>query len=211
MLATAQELCRNVLPWIGGYDHIQFGPAAGSPSLDISALITSNGDAEMWQNLCSIDNPPPVRGLVAESWTTDSVNLYVWPLKSLYRQEGYPANTPVGDQYGHVASNLSSDNTMPWCIVAPTNSADLAAAQKYVVDHSIGGVALPFCPQSLVSGGYLMQQDLPGSGGTNTDLENWATRGAINAGLAVFLYLDQVVVHGLKPKPAFDHCEQISN
>ena len=67
------------------------------------------------------------------------------------------------------------------------------------------------CPSSLISGGYQMLQDVSGPGGTNEDLYNWANRGAINAGLAVFLYLDQVVVNGLQPKPSYDQCELLSN
>jgi len=78
---------------------------------------------------------------------------------------------------------------MPWCILRPTNSADLPVAQQYVVDHAISGNALPFCPDALISGGLQMRQDLPGSGGANNDLQNWATRGAINAGLAVIFVL----------------------
>jgi mono/diheme cytochrome c family protein len=37
----------------------------------------------------------------------------------------------------------------------------------------------------------------------------WARRGAMNAGLAVFLYLDRVAKGEIVPKTTFDHCEQL--
>jgi len=211
MLASAQELCRHVLPWQYGNTTVQFDVAGGAFSYDHSALIPTNGDAELWQTLCSIDNAPPIRGLTAVNWTAPTISLQLYTFANLYRPAGYPAGTPVGDQYGHVAPSLQPSNTMPWCILKPTANASWAAiAEKYVVDNAVNGMPLPFCPDSLVSGSYQMKQDPPGAGTTNNDLQNWATRGAINAGLAVFLYLDQVVVHGLKPPPAYDHCEQLN-
>jgi hypothetical protein len=210
MLATAQELCRHVLPWQLGYSAVPFDIKTGSFGYEHSALIAKNGDAELWQNLCSIDNAPPIRGLTAVDWTAASIALQVFPYGNLYRPSGYPSNAPVGDQHGQIAASLKSDNTMPWCIVMPTDAALAAIAQKYVVDNAVNGTPLPFCPDSLITGGYQMKQDAPGAGNGNSDLQNWATRGAINAGLAVFLYLDQVVAHGLKPVPDYDHCEQLN-
>lgn len=210
MLATAQELCRYVLPMSGGHNFVPFDPASGSFSYDASALIAVNGDAELWQNLCSIDNPPPVRAVVAEDWTASPVTFLNYTFTSIYKAAGYPPNTPIGDQNGNVAASLQADNLLPWCIISPTDASQAAIAKQYVVDHAVGGVPLPFCPTSLLTGGYQMLQD-SGTGGTNNDLQNWATRGAINAGLAVFLYLDQVVAHGLQPKPAYDHCELLGN
>ena len=209
MLATAQELCRNVLPLPGGVDSIPFRVVTGTFDYGSSALIPTNGDAEMWQNLCSIDNPPPVRGLRAVNWTDSSISFKIHPYDNLYRQQGYPISTPVGNQFGQIVPSLQSDNTMPWCIMPPMDAVELPTAQQYAIDHAISGNSLPFCPASLISGSYQMMQDLPGSGGTNNDLQNWATRGAMNAGLAVFLYLDQVVAHGLQPKPSYDHCEHL--
>ena len=211
MLATAQELCRYVLPMSGGHNLVPFDPATGSFSYDASALIATNGDAELWQNLCSIDNPPPIRAISAQDWTAAPAVAFVnYTFTGMYRSAGYPPNTPVGDQNGNVAASLQVGNTMPWCIIRPTDTSRAAIADKYVVDHAVGGGPLPFCPTSLLTGGHQMLQD-SGTDATNHDLEDWATRGAINAGLAVVLYLDQVVAHGLQPKPAYDHCELIGN
>ena len=40
---------------------------------------------------------------------------------------------------------------------------------------------------------------------TPDDVERWTVRGAINAGLAVFLYLQQLEGHD--PQPTYDSCE----
>ena len=209
MLATAQELCRHVLPWQVGYPIVPFDIGTGSFDPTHSALISTNGDAELWQTLCSIDNDPPIRALAAKDWTASNVQFSISTYDNLYRPSGYPANTPVGDQHGRIATSLLPDNTMPWCILKPTDATMLALAQQYVVSNAVNGAPLPLCPDTLSSGNYQLHQDPPGTG-SNDELENWATRGAINAGLAVFLYLDQVVVHGLQPVPAYDHCEQLN-
>jgi hypothetical protein len=40
-------------------------------------------------------------------------------------------------------------------------------------------------------------------------IENWATRGAINAGLAVFLFLQEFERGTITPKPLFNQCEKL--
>ena len=65
---------------------------------------------------------------------------------------------------------------------------------------------MPFCPESLLTDAFLMHQD-PALGAANHDLEDWATRGAINAGFAVFLYRDQLETAGANPKPSYDRCD----
>jgi hypothetical protein len=199
-----------VLPLAGGQNFVPFDPTTGSFGYDASALITSNGDAELWQNLCSIDNPPPIRAITAKDWTASSITFLNYTYANIYKASGYPPNTPVGDQNGNIAASLQPDNIMPWCLIRPTDASQAVIADQYVLANAVGGVPLPYCPTSLLSDGYQMLQG-GGPDGTINDLQDWATRGAINAGLAVFLYLDQVVAHGLQPKPAYDHCEQLGN
>jgi hypothetical protein len=40
-------------------------------------------------------------------------------------------------------------------------------------------------------------------------IKTWTTRGAINAGYAVYLYLSELARSGGKPQPPFDRCEQL--
>jgi hypothetical protein len=39
--------------------------------------------------------------------------------------------------------------------------------------------------------------------------DQWAVRGAANAGISVLLYLREVGAGNLVPRPAYDHCEQL--
>ena len=209
MLATAQELCRHVLPWQPGHSSVAFDPMTGKFDLSNSALIGQNGDAEMWQKLCSMGNAPPIRALVGDGWSSGAPSFVIVPIGNLYRPEGYPANTPVGDHLGRVRSSVETDNWLPWCVVKPTESTAAAAAESYVASHPLDGGTMPFCPPSLLVAQFRMQQDSLEANDLR-DLENWATRGAINAGFAVFQYLQQTVSHGLSPKPSNDRCEQLA-
>jgi len=209
MLSTAVELCRNVIPWHIGYQLVDFDPRTATFSYDNSALIASNGDAEVWETLCSIGNSPPIRGISADKWVDGSVALHLRPLSNVYRREGYPPNTPIADQYGNVRAALTDDNVMPWCVIRPSDPAQAAVADRYVAEHNVGGTPLPYCPDSLLTGGFQMLQDQPGTGSLR-EFDDWSVRGAINAGLAVFLYLDQVVTHGYRPKPDYNRCDLLS-
>jgi hypothetical protein len=44
---------------------------------------------------------------------------------------------------------------------------------------------------------------------TGYDADAWATRGAINAGFAVFLYLDGVAKGSIHQIPSYDQCGQL--
>jgi hypothetical protein len=44
---------------------------------------------------------------------------------------------------------------------------------------------------------------------TGSAVEEWARRGAINAGFAVFLYLSEIAKAGGISKPTYDHCEAV--
>ncbi len=41
------------------------------------------------------------------------------------------------------------------------------------------------------------------------DIDDWSARGAINAGQAVFLYLDHMISQGKGRETRYDECEQL--
>jgi hypothetical protein len=43
------------------------------------------------------------------------------------------------------------------------------------------------------------------------DIDDWSARGAINAGHAVFIYLDRMISQGKGRDLRFDECEQLGN
>jgi hypothetical protein len=60
------------------------------------------------------------------------------------------------------------------------------------------------CPVSYPTQDPAVWDDVQGSAA-----DEWALKGAMNAGFAVFLYLDSVARNGGVAQPTYDHCEQL--
>ncbi|MGZ3438354.1 MAG: hypothetical protein ACXVDD_02515, partial [Polyangia bacterium] len=212
MLKLAKELCLNVLPAVGAnYDltplfkdgHLSWGDETG--------LIDVNGDAEMWLKLCSLDNRAIVRVPYVTDWTTANVKPMLAPQESLYWADAYPASAPVLDHHGNVVNGVMPDNLFPLCIRKPTDAAQLQAADAFLAAQT---VKPPYCPAELFANAekWKLQTD-PNPDGPAlprvlTDARKWSVRGAINAALAVFLYLDGIERGTVAPKVPFNQCEK---
>lgn len=130
----------------------------------------------------------------------------------------YPATAPVLDHRGLTQSGVGSDNLVPMCVREPTDPVAHQIADNSRALGGTDGYVIPWCPPGLFARGSdgkakwrlatTLSQD---AGGTQkyTDANKWATRGAINAGLAVFLYVDQLS-KGQQPKPLYNQCELLS-
>ncbi|HMJ12848.1 MAG TPA: hypothetical protein VK524_15610 [Polyangiaceae bacterium] len=75
---------------------------------------------------------------------------------------------------------------------------DLSLVEKFVTDNAIDGQPLPFCVVPAESPRW-----------TDEQLRRWALRGAMNAGLAVFLYLDQVARRQIQPTLQWNECDKL--
>jgi mono/diheme cytochrome c family protein len=221
MLSSAQNLCSHLVGRDFGLNgaanmtmHDRNHPEdTWHDTIRYSPLISSNGDAELWAHLCTLDNAPPIRGIsVAAANGVELADLTV----SFFAANGFPANRPVGNDRGAVDAALdSSTNLMPWCIIKPEsvpvpggNATAYANAHTFIDGHkTTDGKPLPICPDELfpsaVQGGSALTDAM-----TKSALNDWATRGAVNAGFSVFFYLDQVE-RGKTPVPPYDHCEQL--
>jgi len=223
MLKLAQALCAQVLvPDDAGesprLDENFFGHGRFDWS-NQTGLIDVNGDAQMWQTLCSMGNRTVVRVPWVTNWgAVAQVPPSIVPSQSLYYGDGgaYPASAPVLDDRGHVTMGIGPDNTFPMCFRKPTEPQQRALADQYLAAHPVGGaggVTIPYCPDSLFSDPRLQLEsqmnDLVPGGYQLMGADRWAARGAINAGFAVFLYLDELVKGHVSPKPPFNHCEQL--
>jgi hypothetical protein len=209
MLSIAQQLCRQTLGEASNSAvHANFDPNigaiihnAGSSDDPGTALIEQNGDAEMWQQICTYMNRPPILAIEAKVSTTDG-KLNVFPISTWYPAAGYPTNSLIGDDRGNLASGVGATNLLPWCLMAPTNDVAKALVDAYVHDVR-GGKVLPICPSDWLSAATPW---------ADTDIEAWSLRGAANAGVSVFLYLKQRsedTAKGILPQPNFDQCEQL--
>jgi mono/diheme cytochrome c family protein len=223
MLKLAQELCTHVLPaninTSGRLERefFRFGTPAWSTQ---TGLIARNADAEMWLRLCSLGNRPVVRVPHVPVWD-ESVGVQK-PIEldntqSFYWGDAYPADAPVLDHRGRVVKGIGPDNLFPLCFRKPTDPKELAVATKFLEANRVGGPngsVIPFCPDALFQPDpkkWQLEYEFDRDTSTTDliDANKWATRGAINAGLAVYLYLDQLSKRQVEPKPAFNQCEQL--
>lgn len=210
MLQLAQELCNQVL--YAGTDEFDLSyRLAGKPAIERTALITKNGDAEMWQRLCTLDNKQYVRVV---TWNRENA---MPALKfSSYRPDRYPADAEVLDHRGKLVKGIDTDNFFPVCIRLPAQPDDNKRAREFIAKNPLGGAdgpKLPPCPDAL----FMPDDQLVGAMknlDTGADSQKagdaWALRGAVNAGFAVFTYLEQLSKGTVKPTPPFNRCEELA-
>ena len=212
MLQTGQALCKLVGQLRPGtFDpSVLKQPAEQAKLHGDSGLINQNGDAELWTQVCTFNNPPPVHALtvsqIGGAGSTD-YNLQFVSANAFFPAK-YPANAPIGDGYGNVQPSLTPDNVTPWCVQA-TDPNDAAAQAWFSMQRSLDGKPLPVCPDVAVALENRFANPTDPMTGTPArgDMDDWATRGAINAGQAVFAYLDLMVSQGHGRDPHYDECE----
>jgi mono/diheme cytochrome c family protein len=166
--------------------------------LEKQQIIEDNGDAELWRRLCAFQNPRPVIVLnhLAQA-ITDNRTLQV---VGRYNPSTFPSNAIVGNHHDGLTRGLTPDNQFPWCLPAPKTDVEKARLADFVAMR--GGRQLPICPEA-----WLANESNKWS---NDDFTRWANNGAVNAGMAVFLYLDGLsrgAVQGKVALPAYDQCE----
>jgi mono/diheme cytochrome c family protein len=207
MLSTAKVLCQELFGPQKGELWGVFDPSQGVPALidTMSAFIRTNGDAQTWFQLCTMNHPSPVHVIGAQLDATDTSvsNLYVpsagdmtgFAINSpmLLDPTNFPAGHAVGNVSGGTDDGLNADNLWPWCLDPGFGNGGpaVAVASAYAQAHN-----LPVCPTGL-------------STWVTADAQRWAVRGAINAGVSVFLY-----VHDLEAKSTpdldYNQCELLS-
>jgi hypothetical protein len=216
MLTVAQERCLDTLPGAprsGRKFLLDNLPSIDFPTLYAkTGLITKNGDAELWAQLCTFDNPSPVRAVRGEVPSGEKVVFYLDDT-SFYDRELYPAGAPVGNHLGRVVPGLQNENRFPWCFnrTNPGNSEE----HNQLVIAKAAALQLPTCPDALTDANRWkyasVSSDPPRPDEFEDHFRKWSARGAINAGWAVFVYLNDVIAKGHRPKPAFDQCESLSS
>ncbi len=177
-----------------------------------TGLIDSNGDAEMWLRLCNLGNRPIVRvpNVDKGTWTaTTSARDLVVTGYGLYWAAGpngedvYGRN-PVMDERGNVEQGVTSQNLFPICVQKPSDPTQLQFAVQALQASPVQGNVIPFCPDGFVrASNQLVVTTTPAD---FQDGRKWAARGAINAALAVFLYLDQIERDPSKRQPLYTQC-----
>ena len=75
---------------------------------------------------------------------------------------------------------------------------------------SLGKNVIPFCPSGFVSAANKLVVNTSGASQDFQDGRKWAARGAINAALAVFLYLDSIERDPTKRQLTYNQCSQLN-
>jgi len=217
MLRLGLSLCEQIAssdPSQTTYGLSQFVATGRMGWSDNTGLIDSNGDAEMWLRLCNLGNRPIVRVPTAPQgiWkATTSVNDLVISAYSLYwgtsptGADSYGPH-PVMDDRGSLEQGLTPGNLFPICVQKPSDPAQLPFADQALQASAVKGNVIPYCPDGFVTAGN--QLTIANNGGVVdfTDGRKWAARGAINAAMAVFLYLDQIESDPTKRQPLYTQC-----
>jgi mono/diheme cytochrome c family protein len=195
MLSVAQVLCAQVLP----RNLLPFDVQEGLPDRKGSALIVRNGDAAVWEQLCTFDNPLPVRVVDVTNSAGSSFRTRDFTQDGLIRRQSYPSGALVGDPRLGVSTGLDADNPAPWCIKNPGGEylQNLLSYWKSTFGKTSEP---PLCPDGLVERGNRLSDE---------ELVRWTTRGAITAGLTVFLYLDALARGQTRRLVPYDHCEDL--
>jgi hypothetical protein len=131
----------------------------------------------------------------------------------------YPATAPVLSSSGQVEMGVQPGNVFPICVPLPSDPQQKTMADSYLAANPVGGPGgpvTPYCPDAWLKDpkNALIQTNTTDAMGNSVhlypDADAWAARGAINAGMAVFLYLDQLERGNVTPPIQYNHCEQLS-
>jgi mono/diheme cytochrome c family protein len=235
MLSIARSLCLTTLATPPFNATTGEGYLASHANVTGQSLLFDNGDAQMWLELCALNNPPPVvayerqdlslppemvlNAADVSNWTgflhanTPSIPPVILPSAFLAGDGAAAATGIVGDQDGRLSATLGAQNLHPWCVgdflhkglPECVGGADCLNGTCKGADC----LGVPLCPASVttpaVEGGKAWDD------ASATAALTWATRGAINAAIAVFLYLDELTRSGQAPQPTYNHCELLTS
>jgi hypothetical protein len=179
------------------------------------APIMTNGDAELWERLCTFENPLPILAVnvpyLSNSGPPDPAKIKTLLVQatSLYHRTKpgdtsmaptYPPDAKFADRT-QIVEGATADRQRPWCLVSGPTAADQDFAKRLAET-----VGKPLCRSELLA---TNASGTPVYRYTEDDLDLWVNRGAANAGLAVFLYLDGVARGEVSQLP-YDRCDLLT-
>lgn len=209
MLEVAKVVCAAVLPTAA-----QAGYATKKYSREI-------GDYDLWRRVCAFRNQVPVREISVDSDTILKVSIErdaVHEEVRLYRRDSpaYLPGTQFWDLYdGTMKTGVGQGVVEPECLAPKVNGSLGPAESQRAFDAAYEAARArntpglrPVCP-----GSSLVQQPgapLPEKTPLTVEEQNsWALQGAVNAGFAVFSYVDAVTRNQVPVQLAYDQCEQL--
>jgi len=160
------------------------GQAAGFAELTMSERLLGHGRHDGLVVLRT-----PVRTLsIASTSTGLKVGLVSAALIDAEVYGEHPVMTRGG-----VVTGVPVGEPEAWCVVKPTNEVDLAVADEFLSANASPSGPVPYCPE----GAALMEP---------AAIKRYTLRGAMNAGMAAFVYLDAVSRGEIEPNLQYDEC-----
>lgn len=209
MLEAASGKCNEMLHtlWEVRNDHTVH------PGNNFKFLL-GTGEYELWEALCSYDNEPIVRVL---SPSSSNLRLFDANIPLLYRAKDdsgawvYPADHAVGNRLGKYQKGIQPDNFLPWC-VRTTPAFSREQLEAVFEAEGVHESMMPICPDELFAKAFGGKEIYRLEGGENSFdnsvvVERVNRRGAMNAGIAAYYYLDGLTKGTFPPAQGFDTCE----
>jgi hypothetical protein len=122
-------------------------------------------------------------------------------LGALFPASAYPAGAAVGNERGEMVGSLMPDNQWPWCM---DDTHATSAQAEWISASNLSGYR---CPKAVTEASYACSQHGTPSLGTcfgNDAANSWAVRGAINAGMSVFTYVQSI--ENMPAPPDYNQC-----
>jgi mono/diheme cytochrome c family protein len=213
MLQSALALCGSVL---GQSRKLKADKPA--PVMPLGNFATGTGHYEVWESLCNFGNEPVVRALAFDQGNDFSSRL-TFRSKDDAGHWVYPPDRLVGDQDGQVVRGIQPSNVGPWCFMPAPDDVIRQKMVTWAKGQGLTEADLPACPPELLAEafGKLVNRVAVGSDGTidpsepfgnQAFAEHWIRRGAMNAGMSAYYYLNGVTSGEFTPNKPFDFCRQ---
>lgn len=179
-------------------------------------FLAGSGEYELWESLCGFKNEPVVRVLRPSKafgvlFEANSAAQYLYRSQDDSGGWVYPPDYPVGNRLGKIQLGIQDDNYLPWC-VHPTVDVPLQALKDLFAAQGIHEAMMPICPDTLFAtafgGKEIHLLDFGPTAFNATALKRIRRRGAMNAGMVAYYYLDGVTKGLLTPAPAYDSCRE---
>jgi hypothetical protein len=129
----------------------------------------------------------------------------------VYHPSTYPSDARVGflglGGKGRIETGITPDNLLPWCIAIQSEGDEqryAAKEQEYQTCLAQGTPQDCKPPPPRCPADFELTQRM-----SEDDQLAWTTRGAMNAGFAVFVYLDHMI-RGNRPAIHYDECERLA-
>ncbi|HEY6561792.1 MAG TPA: hypothetical protein VI072_31195 [Polyangiaceae bacterium] len=192
MLTVAQGLCRAVMDqdWEFFFQYRKVGVAP--------KLIYKNGDAELWRRLCSVNNPLGVR----MAYVVDGEEIRILP--EVFVREDFVSRYPDQPVMNgrSLAPSLLPDNPLPWCIqTVPDDDIKRRELLHEFLREQLQSENVAYCPPDVATVPTLSDD------ASQSDKKAWAQRGAMNAGMSVFLYLNEIAKGRQTPEVPYNACD----